>query len=198
MAIEFTPEEREIIVQCDTPEKVQKFLDGLAYNYEEDGATLRSFRRVVRDGVAHCMEGALVAASVLREHGYPPRLLCMEAKDIDHMIFPYRDGFGLLGAVAQSRDPNLRGRKPQYRTLRDLVMSYYPYYFNYFSGDLNDLTLRGFTLVDLVRFGDDIAVAEHDLWDIEDLLYRVRYFSLFSEIGSTKFMSSRDGSIKWV
>lgn len=75
MPVEFTEEENDVVSRCTTPEKVQEFLDGLAYNYEETGSTLRSFRRVVRDRVAHCMEGALFAASVLREHGYQARLL---------------------------------------------------------------------------------------------------------------------------
>lgn len=187
-----------MISQCDTPEKVQGFLDGLAYNYEEEGPTLRSFRRVVRDRVAHCMEGTLTAASILREHGYLPRILCMEASDIDHMIFPYRGNGNLLGAVAQSRDPNLRGREPRYKTLRELVMSYYPYYFNYWTGDRGDLTLRGFTLADLSRFGDAIALSERDLWEVEELLYRTRYFALFPDENGTKFVSNRDGSITWV
>ncbi|MEK7218819.1 MAG: hypothetical protein AAB728_05140 [Patescibacteria group bacterium] len=52
----FTDEERRIITACDTPEKVQAFIEkNISYNWEEDGvARLRSFRRVVRDRVAHC------------------------------------------------------------------------------------------------------------------------------------------------
>ncbi len=46
-----------------TPAKVQSYLDGLTYNLEAHGDTLRSPRRVMRDHTAHCAEGALFAAA---------------------------------------------------------------------------------------------------------------------------------------
>ncbi len=52
------------------------------------GATLRSFRGVVRHGCAHCLEAALFAAVVLEQHGYPPLVLSFESIDeLDHVIF---------------------------------------------------------------------------------------------------------------
>jgi len=45
----------------DSPAKIQKFLDDeIGYNQEPDGHTCYSPRRVLREQVAHCMEGALV------------------------------------------------------------------------------------------------------------------------------------------
>jgi hypothetical protein len=191
----FTDEERQIIETCDTPEKAQAFIDAIPYNFESDGvARLRSFRRVVRDRLAHCFEGALTVATILSHHGYPPRILCMEAReDFDHMIFPYRRE-RKLGAVAQSRDPNLKGRPPVYATVRDLVMSYYPQYKNL----KGDLALRGYCVVDLRTIAEDWMTMEHDVWPAEDLMYEARYRALFPRNGCEEFLSNRDESITWI
>ncbi|MDD5751059.1 MAG: hypothetical protein PHS73_00890 [Candidatus Peribacteraceae bacterium] len=194
----FTDEERHTIATCDSPEKVQSFIDAVSYSYEADGvARLRSFRRVVRDRLAHCFEGAIAAATILAHHGHPPRILCMEARDIDHMMFLYREG-RRLGSVAQSRDANLKGRPPVYATVRDLVMSYYPHYWNAITGDHSDLTLRGYSIIDLRNLEGDWMTAEDDLWPAEDLTYQAKYRALFPENGAEEFISNRDGSITWM
>lgn len=194
----FTAEERRIIEVCDTPEKAQDFIDSVPYNFESDGvARLRSFRRVVRDRLAHCFEGAITIATILAHHGFPPRILCVEARDIDHMIFLYKRG-RTLGAVAQSRDENLRGRPPAYSTVRDLVMSYYPYYWNSVTGDRSDLTIRGYGLIDLRNIEGDWMTTEDDLWPAENLTYQAAYRALFPTKGSEKFTSNRDGTITWL
>jgi hypothetical protein len=53
--------------KLNTPERIQRFLDDLDYNKEEDGPTCRSPRRVLRDRTAQCLEGALFGAAALRE-----------------------------------------------------------------------------------------------------------------------------------
>ena len=70
-ATAFTGAERRVIGRCRTPAAVQQYLNGLPYNTEPPpgGATLRSFRGVVRHGTAHCMEAALAAAVILEQHG---------------------------------------------------------------------------------------------------------------------------------
>jgi len=194
----FTEEERWIIQTGDTPEKAQAFINTIPYSFEADGvARLRSFRRVIRDKLAHCFEGAITIATILSHHGYPPQILCMEARDVDHMICPYRKD-GKLGAVAQSRDENLRGRPPMYPTVRDLVMSYHAHYWNLHTGDHTDLTLRGYTLIDLRELEGDWMTTEEDLWPAEDLTYETTYRALFPENGHQEFRSNRDGTITWL
>ena len=86
---------------------MQRYLNRLPYNTEPPpgGATLRSFRGVVRHGAAHCMEAALAAAVILEQHGYPPLILSFESIDeLDHVLFVYRHR-GRWGSVARSRDP---------------------------------------------------------------------------------------------
>jgi hypothetical protein len=120
----FRPKEWSVIQTYRTPRQVQQFLRALPYNWEKNGETLRSFRGVVRHWQAHCLEGALTAATILEQHGYPPLLLDLESEDkLDHVLFLFRQR-GRYGTVARSRDAGLHGRKPVYRSLRQLVLSY--------------------------------------------------------------------------
>src|SRR5207247_1077362 len=122
----FTPRERRLVARLRTPLAVQKYLNQLPYNQEPGGrATLRSFRGVVRNGCAHCLEAALFAAVVLETHGYPPLVLSFESIDeLDHVMFAYqRDR--RWGSIARSRDPGLHGRKAVFTTPRALALSYF-------------------------------------------------------------------------
>ena len=60
----------------------------------------------------------------MEQHGYPPLLLDLESQDqLDHVLFLFRKR-GRWGTIARSRDAGLHGRKPVFRTIRHLVMSY--------------------------------------------------------------------------
>src|SRR5262244_877789 len=109
---DFSRNEWEVVQNHSTPEKVQRFLRSIPYNRESDGETCYSFRRVLRENSAHCLEGALVAAVILEQHGYPPVLVSIESKDkLDHVVMLFKRN-GRYGAVARSRDIGLHGRKP--------------------------------------------------------------------------------------
>src|SRR5437870_5769329 len=113
----FTAAERAVFRRLSTPEKIQRFLDDLAYNKETGGPTCRSPRRVLRDRTAQCMEGALFGAAAMRMIGHPPLLLDLEAvRDDDHVLAIFRL-HGHWGAVAKSNYSGLRYREPVYRTL---------------------------------------------------------------------------------
>lgn len=164
----FTLAERRLIQRLRTPEAVQHYLNRLPYNTERGGETLRSFRQVVRHGTAHCLEAALFAACVLEQHGYPPLVLTFESVDgLDHVIFIYRRR-GRWGSVARSRDPGLHGRKPVFRSLRALAMSYFDAYI--------DPTgcLEGFAPFDLHTLGRyDWRCARKNMWAVERALIDV-------------------------
>ena len=49
--------------------------------------------------------------------------------DDDHVIAVFKED-GHWGAVAKSNFTSLRYREPVYRSLRELVMSYFDFYFN--------------------------------------------------------------------
>jgi hypothetical protein len=145
---------------------VQGFLNRLPYNNEPGGrATLRSFRGVVRNGCAHCLEAALFAAVVLEQHGYPPLVLSFESIDaLDHVIFVYRRGHR-WGSVARSRDPGLHGRRPVFATPRALALSYFDPYID-FTG-----RITGYAVVDLRILGSyDFRLADTNVWKVERML----------------------------
>jgi hypothetical protein len=163
-----TRAEITLLRRLSTPDKVQRYLDDLVYNIEEDGETVRSPRRVMRDRTAHCAEGAFFAAAAFRVNGRPPLLVDLEAdNDDDHVLALYRDR-GLWGSVATSKFAGLRFRAAVYRTVRELVMSYFEDYFNWDG----DRTLRAYSRpLSLARF-DRInwMTAEEDLWPVIDWL----------------------------
>jgi hypothetical protein len=142
----FTKKELQLIDKLNTPAKVQRFFTRLPYNWERKGPTMRSFREVVRRNEVHCLEAAVGAAVILEQHGYPPLLLDLESKDLlDHVLFLFQQD-GLWGSIARSRDLGLHGRRPLFRSVRDLVWSYFEPYVDlsgriigYGVGDLRDL-----------------------------------------------------------
>jgi hypothetical protein len=166
-ATAFTPAERRIIERCRTPVAVQAWLNALPYNTEPrpPGPTLRSFRGVIARGAAHCLEAALAAAVILEQHGWPPLVLSFESIDgLDHVIFVHQHR-GRWGSVARSRDPGLHGRRPVFRTARDLALSYADAYV--------DLTGRvtGYAVVDLRVMGSyDWRLSSRNVWAVERML----------------------------
>jgi hypothetical protein len=135
-----TRAERRTVARLTTPEKLQAFLNDLQYRSEE---IYRCPLRVLRDRRGHCYDGAVLAAMALFRMGYPPRIveLLPNKRDDDHLLAVYRRGGG-WGAVAHSNFAGLRYREPVFRTLRELVMSYFEDFYNL----AREKTLRGYTL----------------------------------------------------
>jgi hypothetical protein len=147
---------------------VQAYLNRLPYNTEPPpgGATLRSFRGVVRHETAHCMEAALAAAVILEQHGYPPLILSFESIDeLDHVLFVYRHQ-GRWGSIGRSRDPGLHGRRPVFRRARDLALSYVEPYIDYHG------RVTGYTVLDMrALMGEyDWRRSEKNVWKAERAL----------------------------
>ena len=172
---DFTKQEREIVQSCRTPERVQQFLRTIPYNRELDGETCYSFRRVVHENRAHCLEGAIAAAVILEQHGYPPVVVSIESQDkLDHVLLLFRRN-GRLGSVARSRDIGLHGRKPVFRTVRDLVMSYFEPYV--------DLTGRitGYGVGHLYELGSyDWRFSMKNIWRVERYLQDIPHTPIHS------------------
>ena len=175
---EFTPAERAVFRRLSSPEKIQQFLDDLAYDKELRGPRCRSPRVVLRDRTAHCMSGALFGAAALRMLGYPPLLLDLEAvRDDDHVLAIFKQR-GHWGAVAKSNYSGLRFREPVYRTLRELALSYFEHYYNL----RREKTLRAYSRpVNLGRF-DRIhwMTSEEDVWAIPEYLTTIAHTPLLS------------------
>lgn len=159
-----------------TPERVQEYLDGLTYNLEPDGDTVRSPRRVIRDATAHCAEGAFLAAAAFRVNGGAALVVDLESvRDDDHVLALYRR-HGRWGSVATSKFAGLRYRAPVYRTLRELVLSYFEDYYNW----EGERTLRAYSRpISLARFdGISWMTSEDDLWPVVSHLARVPHTRL--------------------
>jgi hypothetical protein len=163
----FTPAERRLIHRLRSPEAVQRYLNRLPYNTEPPPgrATLRSFRGVVRHHNAHCLEAALAAAVILEQHGYPPLVLSFESVDeLDHVIYVYRSR-GKWGSIARSRDPGLHGRKPVFRTPRELALSYVDPYVD------ETGRITGYAVIDLRLLGAyDWRLSSRNVWKVERAL----------------------------
>lgn len=161
----FTTTEWRLIQRLNTPLKVQRYFSSLPYNREPDGPSMRSFRELIKYSEAHCLEAAVAAAVILEQHGYPPLLLDLESHDLlDHVLFVFKHESG-WGAIARSRDLGLHGRKPVYRSLRDLAWSYFDPFVD-FSG-----RLKAYAVTSLYELGDyDWRFSPRKMIKIEDHL----------------------------
>jgi hypothetical protein len=125
--VAWTKRELGVLAKMRTPAAVQDYLDKLPYRCEDGHLSARA---ALRDGRAHCFDGSLLAAAALRRHGFTPFLVDLCAvRDDDHMICAYQHR-GRWGAVAKSNFPGLRLREPIFRNVRELVVSYFEFYFN--------------------------------------------------------------------
>jgi hypothetical protein len=167
---DFTAAERRVIRRLNTPAKVQAFLNALPYNTEPppDPATLRTFRGVVRTHTAHCLEAALFTAVVMEQHGLPPLVMSLESIDgLDHVLFVYRRR-GRWGSVARSRDPGLHGRRPVFRTLRQLALTYVDPYID------KTGCVKAYGAVDLRVLGPyDWRLSDGNVWKVERQLFEI-------------------------
>ena len=171
----FTKAEWKLIQSLHTPAKVQRFFTSMPYNWEREGGTLRSFRETLRRNEAHCLEAAVGAAVILEQHGFPPLLLDIESVDLlDHVVFVFQKG-GLWGSIGRSRDIGLHGRKPLYRSIRDLTWSYFDTYVD-FSG-----RIKGYGLTSLYELGNyDWRFSTRNMTKIENHLRELPHRHLSS------------------
>jgi len=174
---ELNRRERNLISRLKTPFAIQEFLDSIPYS--EDGG-YKCPLSVLRRHEAHCFDGSLFAAAAMRRLGHRPLIVYMIAvRDDDHLLAVYKRG-AFWGAVAKSNFVGLRFREPVYRTIRELVMSYFEVFWN-----LNrEKSLRAYTApLNLARF-DRLHWMTRDapLEVISDHLDTVRTFRLLTPV----------------
>ena len=113
--------------QLDSPSAIQNYLDSMPYRGEERD---RSPLNVMRDGQCHCLDGGFLAALCLWRIGSKPLLIDLvpdPGTDDDHILALYQIE-GRWGAVAKSNYVNLGFREPVYKSLRELVMTYFEHF----------------------------------------------------------------------
>ncbi len=193
-------QQQKLYKKLKTPALVQDFLNTLPANFEIKGETCRSPKQVLSHNTAHCLEGAMLAASILRFHGHKPLLMDLRARrpDDDHVVTLFRQG-KCWGAISKSNHAVLRYREPVYRSLRELAMSYFHEYFDNATGKKN---LREYSYpFDLSRYDHlNWETADKDLWEIPEALDGSRHISLVSGAAAKHFRKAdpieiRAGSI---
>ena len=165
-----------------TPALIQAYLDETPYSAED---RYRCPLSVVRDRKAHCFDGAVFAAAMLRRLGHSALIvdLLPNERDDDHMLALFKVD-GRLGAVAKSNFSGLRYREPIFGSLRELVLSYFEDYFN----SAGEKTLRAYTVsLNLARFDQQDWLARDETMDtIASALDTIRKVPLI-----TKHMARR-------
>lgn len=174
----FEPSELHILKKLSSPPKVQDFLETLPINFEPEGDTCLSPRRILRERRAHCIEGAMLAAAAFMVSGEQPLLFDLRAArhDEDHVValFKWR---GQWGAVSKTNHAVLRYREPVYRTLRELALSY----FHEYTDEQGKKSLRSFSArpFDLRKFSArGWTTAEENLWYVPEALDEAPHIDL--------------------
>ncbi len=183
--------------KLNTPAKVQDFLNGLKFNFEEKGEMLKSPLMILRTKNAHCLEGAIIGAYILSVHGFPPLVLHLQTtkEDYDHVITPFKIN-GLWGALSKTNHAVLRYREPVYKNIRELVMSYFHEYF------LNNgmKTLRKYSkplnLNSFKKEKKNWAISEKDLWYIDKALDKIKHYDILPKQGFGKLRKAEKIEIK--
>jgi hypothetical protein len=167
---DFTRKELSVVQSHRTPAQVQRFLSGLPYNRENNGKSCRSFRGVVEHRTAHCLEAAITAAVILEQYGYPPLVVSLESQDmLDHVLYIFEKD-GMFGSIARSRDLALHGRRPVFRRVRDLVMSYFDPYID------KTARITGYAQADLRELGNyDWRLSSRNVWKVERYLQEIEH-----------------------
>jgi hypothetical protein len=174
--MDWTKQEVSFLRELSDPDKIQRFLDSIEYNPNYE---CRSPRWVIKKRSAHCFEGALFAAAALNFIGYRPLLVDMRSfNDDDHVIAVFKED-GYWGAVAKSNFTTLRYREPVYRTLRELIMSYFDFYFN-INGDKS---LRSYSLPLNLTIYNKLkwTTTDDDLEYIGDKLEKLHHYDVVTK-----------------
>ncbi len=176
----WTKSERQLLKSLSTPAKIQDFLNTIPYRVQGNNETCLSPRRVLQERKAQCMEGAMFAAAALRANGYPPLIVDMESteNDLDHIIAVYQI-HDHWGALSKTNHGILRYREPIYRSIRELVMSYFH---EYFLQESRFKTLRTFSRpVNLARFDRrGWETSSKDVWYIPEYLLEIPHTSILT------------------
>ncbi len=172
----FTQQEKKLMQKLNTPAKVQDFLNGLRFNFEEKGKTLKSPIMVLRKKNAHCLEGAILGAYILSLHGFPPLILHLQTTkdDFSHVVTPFKQ-HGLWGVLSKTNHAVLRYREPIYKNIRELVMSYFHEYFL----DSGAKTLRRYSKpLNLNVFEKGWELKNGNLWGIDEELDKIKHYDI--------------------
>jgi hypothetical protein len=177
--IGLTTGELAVLTKLSTPQKIQGFVNAIPQNFEPDGDSCMSVREVLRTNRAHCMEGAILAALALWIQGERPLIVDLSAndEDDDHIITLFQED-GYWGAISKGNHAYVRYRDPVYRTLRELVMSYFHEYYN----TAGKKTLRTYSRpLDLSKYKPEQWISGKDAWKVAEDICEIRHFNFLTK-----------------
>lgn len=179
-----SPAERKVFSKLNSPQKIQTFLESIPINFERNGEKNLSPRQVLKQRLAHCFEGAVLASAALAYHGYKPLLMDFATAydDEDHTIALFKQN-GLWGAISKTNHSVLRYRDPVYIAPRELAMSYFHEYFMWDGRK----SLRAYSQpFDLSRFEPESWVTRDDSEQSLDWLMATLAGSRYTEIAPSR------------
>ena len=152
-----------------TPSLVQKYLKSIPYNNEKSGDTMRSAYQAIKNNKIHCLEASFVAAAILEHGGYPPLVLSLESQDyLDHVVYVYLEN-SKWGGISRSKDSGLQGRKPIFKSLKDLAASYIDPYID------GTGRITGYAVANLNNCGADWRHSKRNVWKAEQYLIAIKH-----------------------
>lgn len=178
----YTEKEIRIFKRLNTSKKIQDYINLIPFNFEEKWGTCMSPRKVIEVNKADCIEGAIFASAVLEYHGKKPLILDLRSikkpYDYDHVVAIFKEG-NFFGAISKTNHSVLRYRDPIYKSVRELVMSYFNEYF------LNNgqKTLREYSdLLDLNKFNKiSWRTTDKNLHQIMDKLDSIKHYKILTD-----------------
>lgn len=175
--VEYSSQEIKLFKKLNSPAKIQDYLNTLKHNKKD---TWRSPRNVIKHKEAYCIEGAVLAAAILEFHGHKPLIMDIRGvdPDVDHVIAPFKLN-GYWGAISKTNYAVLRYREPVYKTLRELVMSFFHEYFL----DSGKKTLRDYSVpLNLDKFKkQNWQTSEKSLENIAEHIDTVKHISIINK-----------------
>lgn len=178
----YTKEEIKLFKRLSSPQKIQDYLNALTFNFEENGETCMSPREVIKSKKAHCMEGAMFASAVLEFHGRKPLVLDLRSVkkpfDYDHVVTIFTR-FGCFGAISKTNHAVLRYREPIYKSVRELVTSFFHEYYL----ENGKKTLRQYSDPFDLSYFDKInwRTSPNDLSLIPEHLDKIKHYPILSK-----------------
>ena len=136
---------------------------------------------VLKNNKCHCIEGAILAALILRVNGYTPLILDFETthNDEDHVVALFKKD-NHWGAISKTNHAILRFREPVYKSIRELAMSYFNEYYLFSNGKK---TLRKYSSpVNLKKF-DKLGwmTTEEEVWDIANYMADAKHHNMLNK-----------------
>ncbi len=176
----YTKNEIKLFRKLNSPKKIQDYINSIPFNFRKDGF-YASPRFIIKNKKMDCLEGAIFAAAVLEFNGERPLLLDLRSAtkpfDYDHVLAIFKQ-YGCFGAISKTNHAVLRYREPVYKSVRELVMSFFHEYF------LTDgrKTLREYSEpLNLLRFNKlNWRTTKDNLWPIHEHLDKIKHYKILS------------------